>query len=111
MKMMIKILLLAAVVVGALYMLAPPSAEAHSYTPYCVELTWHHNMICEWPFGHFTNYTAGNGQVVLAGDIIPENNSWDKMSFQLSGYLINNGSCTIMVVNKATSCYPSASNK
>ena len=108
MKRIFKILLLIAIVVGALYLLAP-SAEA--YSPYCVELTWHRNMICEWPFGHFTNYTAGNGEVVLAGDTIPENNSWDKMSFRLSGYLINNGSCTIMVVNKATSCYPSVSNK
>ena len=68
----------------------------------CVQLTWHRNMICEWPIGQFTNYTAGEGDVVLAGT--PHDNRWNNQYFQLSGHLVNNGSCTMLVVDKATAC-------
>ena len=68
----------------------------------CVLLTWHRTMICEWPIGQFTNYTAGEGDVVLAGT--PHDNRWNNQYFQLSGHLVNNGSCTMLVVDKATAC-------
>jgi len=68
----------------------------------CVLLTYHRTMICEWPIGQFTNYTAGEGDVVLAGT--PHDNRWNNQYFQLSGHLVNNGSCTMLVVDKATAC-------
>ena len=68
----------------------------------CVLLTYHRIMICEWPVGTYTNYTAGEGDVVLAGT--PHDNRWNNQYFQLSGHLVNNGSCTVLVVDKATAC-------
>ena len=77
---------------------------ARAQTPNeCVELTYHRTMICEWPVGNFTNYTAGEGDVVLAGKV-PHNNSWNGRYFRLNGYLINNGSCTMLVVESAVAC-------
>lgn len=80
-----------------------PRVSSASLPNECVQLTWHRTMICEWPIGVYTNYTAGEGDVVLAGNV-PHNNSWNNQYFQLSGYLVNNGSCTMLVVDKAVAC-------
>jgi hypothetical protein len=67
----------------------------------CVPLTWNQAMICEWPAGTYTHYTTGN--IVLAGNV-PQDNSWDNHLYQLSGYLVKNGSCTMLFVTKSYLC-------
>lgn len=74
----------------------------------CVETTWHRVMICEYPIGKFTHYTTGD--VVLAGNV-PADNRWNGRSFHLSGYLVHNGSCTMLVVERATPCAVLTSSK
>ena len=98
MKTIIKILLLASIVVGALYLLAP-SDEVSAISPLsdCVKLTWHHNTIC-------TVYTAGSSNISISGDAIPRDNSLDGKYFRLSGYLVDYNHCTVMVVKEAIVC-------
>ena len=70
----------------------------------CVEMHFHSTMVCEWGIGVYTRYTAGVADVVLAGPNVPTDDSIDGQLYSVSGYLVENGSCTMLYVTNLTSC-------
>jgi len=84
----------------------PQNAQARQVATItnCVEMKFHQTMICEWGIGVYTRYTAGVADVVLAGPNVPTDDSVDGQLYSVSGYLLENGSCTMLYVTNLTSC-------
>ena len=70
----------------------------------CVLLTWTPHSVCEWPAGRYLQY--GVGSVMLAGELMPPDDSLMGATARISGSLAINGSCTILVVEELDICIP-----
>ena len=100
-------LLLAFIAVGFVMVNQAHALPVANYE--CVDLTYHRYMVCEYPPGIYTNYTAGTQNIVLAGNV-PHDARLDGRSARLTGYLVNNG-CTMLFVEKLELCPADSPNK
>jgi hypothetical protein len=72
-------------------------------TAKCIKLSYVHVSLCD--FGGFqSNYSAGAGKLPLIGSVLPKDNRWDGHVFTLTGYLVEQNGCLMMMVTKATPC-------
>ena len=84
------------------------ASPVESTTTVIGPMQWTHNSVCEWPPGtYLTDYMGNCGQeIFLSWDGFPGDGSLTGQQVWVSGKLVRNGSCTILVVRQLKVCDP-----